>query len=218
MEGEKRFDKYHRLLSRDKWDICNASKILLKLLCGDNDAPIIIAIDGHIERRSGRKIRAKGYYRAAIRSSKGFIVRCFGLKWITVMVVRKFPWANRSFAMPFMTVLASSEKCDKKKGKAHKTTIDCSVQIMKKIRRWALDRKLIFMTDGGFASARFALECLKYSVSLITRLRVDARLFDFPEIMTGPGRPAKKGKRLLLPKMMFKTPDTYWNSFYKSPT
>lgn len=210
MEGEKRFDKYHRLLSRDKWDICKASKILLKLLCGDNDTPIVIAIDEHIERRSGRKIKAKGCYRDAVRSSKGFIVRCFGLKWITVMVLRKFPWANRSFAMPFMTVLAFSEKCDKKKGKTHKTTIDWAVQIMKKIRRWTPDRKLIFTADGGFASARFALECLKYSVSLITRLRVDARLFDFPEAMTGPGRPAKKGKRLLLPKMMFKTPDSYW--------
>lgn len=211
MEGEKRFDKYHRLLSRDKWDIFKGSKILLKLLSGDNDTPIVIAIDEHIERRSGRKIKAKGCYRDAVRSSKGFIVRCFGLKWITVMVLRKFSWANRSFAMPFMTVLASSEKSDEKEGKTHKTTIDWAVQIMKKIRRWSPERKLIFTADGGFASARLALECLKHSVSLVTRLRVDTRLFDFPKITTGPGRPAKKGKRLLSPKKMFEIGDSHWN-------
>ena len=211
MEGEKRFDKYHRLLSRDKWDICKASKILLKLLSGNKDKPIVIAIDEHIERRSGRKIKAKGCYRDAVRSSKGFVVKCFGLKWITVMVLRKFPWTKRSFALPFMTVLAPSKKSNEKQGKTHKTTIDWAVQIVKRIRRWNPDRKLIFTADGGFANARFALECLKHSVSLITRLRVDARLFDFPEIVTGPGRPAKKGKRLLLPRKMFETEDSHWS-------
>ena len=89
MEREKHFDKYHRLLSRDKWDVFKGSKILLKLLAGDEKTPMVIAIDEHIERRSGRKIKAKGCYRDAVRSSKEFIVKCFGLKWITVMIIRK---------------------------------------------------------------------------------------------------------------------------------
>lgn len=131
MSGEKRFDKYHRLLNRDKWNILKGSKILLSQILEKDNAPIVVAIDEHIERRSGRKIKAKGCYRDAVRSSKGFIVRCFGLKWITVMVIRKFSWAGRSFALPFLTVLAHSKKSNEAKGKTHKTTIDWAIQIMK---------------------------------------------------------------------------------------
>lgn len=210
MEGEKCFDKYHRLLSRDKWDIFKGSKILLKQLIKKDEKNIVIAIDEHIERRSGRKIKAKGCYRDAVKSSKGFIVRCFGLKWITVMVIRKFSWANRSFALPFMTVLAHSKKSNEKQGKIHKTTIDWAIQIMKQIRRWIPQKTIIFTADGGFANARLAWECLKHSVSLVTRLRIDARLFDFPEKIPGPGRPAKKGKRLLTPKKMFQIKSSVW--------
>ena len=211
MKGEERFDKYHRVLSRDKWDALKGARILLHMLVGDNTDPIVIAIDEHIERRGGCKIKAKGCYRDAVRSSKNFIVRCFGLKWITVMVVKKFSWTSRALALPFLTVLAPSENADKKRGKTHKTTIDWAIQIMMQIRRWLPGRKVLFTADGGFATAALAWACLKHSVSLVTRLRLDARLFDFPEPKTGAGRPAKKGRRLFAPKKMFEVPDMQWS-------
>jgi hypothetical protein len=211
MKGEKRFDKYHRVLSRDKWDPLKGAKILLGMLVGDYNDPVVIAIDEHIERRKGSKIKAKGCYRDAVRSSKGLIVKCFGLKWITVMVLKKFPWASRTFALPFLTVLAPSSKANKQAGKEHKTTIAWAIQIMMQIKRWLPKRKIIFTGDGGFANAALSWECLKHNVSLVTRLRLDARLFDFPELKLGPGRPAKKGSRLSLPKEMFKLPNLQWN-------
>ena len=212
MNGEERFDKYHRVLSRDKWDLLKGAKVLLGMLVGNKSEPIIIAIDEHIERRTGRKIKAKGCYRDAVRSSKGFIVRCFGLKWITVMAIKKFSWGGRAFALPFLTVLAPSENANKKAGKKHKTTIDWAIQIIMKIRRWLPERKIIFTGDGGFANAALAWACLKYNVSLVTRLRLDARLFDFPEPQFGPGRRAKKGSRLISPKETFNQQGLKWIS------
>ena len=211
MKGEKHFDKYHRVLSRDKWDPLKGSKILLNMLVEENTEPVVIAIDEHIERRTGRKIKAKGCYRDAVRSSRNFIVRCFGLKWITVMVIKNLSWTSRSLALPFLTVLAPSASADKKKGKTHKTTTDWAIQIMMQIRRWLPGRKIIFTADGGFATADLAWECRKHDVSLVTRLRIDARLFDFPKLKTGPGRPAKKGKRLFNPKKMFEVSDVPWS-------
>ena len=212
MKGEDRFERYHRVLSRDRWDPMKGAKILLNMLVGDNPGPVVIAIDEHIERRGGRKIKAKGCYRDAVRSSKGFLVRCFGLKWITVMVVKNFSWGSRSFALPFLTVLATSKKADANAGKTHKTTIDWAIQIMMQIRRWLPACTIIFTGDGGFTSASLAWASLKYNVSLVSRLRLDARLFDFPEVQFGPGRRAKKGRRLLLPKAMFLQPDLQWTS------
>ena len=136
MHGEKRFDKYHRVLSRDKWSAVQGAKILLNQIVDKIDGPIVIAIDEHIERRNGKKIKAKGCYRDPIRSSKACVVKCFGLKWITVMVLKKFSWAKRTFALPFLTVLTRPKKKDQSSDKRHKTAVDYAIQIMMQIRRW----------------------------------------------------------------------------------
>lgn len=211
MHGEKRFDKYHRVLSRDKWSAVQGAKILLNQIVDKIDGPIVIAIDEHIERRNGKKIKAKGCYRDPIRSSKACVVKCFGLKWITVMVLKKFSWAKRTFALPFLTVLTRPKKKDQSSDKRHKTAVDYAIQIMMQIRRWLPNKKILFVGDGGFANASLAWHSLKYSVSLITRLRLDARLFDFPKLSPGPGRPTKKGDKLLTPKQMFQSTDLIWN-------
>ena len=56
------------------------------------------------------------------------------------------------------------------------------------------------VADGAFASAELAWTALRLNISLISRLRLDARIFDFLEAKNGRGRPAKRGRRLLPPK------------------
>ena len=65
------FSKYHRVLSRTKSNSLNLSKILLELLIKllPSDFPILIAVDETLEQRKGKKIKAKGCYRDAVRSS-----------------------------------------------------------------------------------------------------------------------------------------------------
>jgi hypothetical protein len=86
----------------------------LQQLIGTSTEPIVIAVDEHIERRGGRKIKAIGCYRDACRSTKNFVVRCFGLKWITVMLLKQPSWNSRLFALPFLTILAPSQKANEK--------------------------------------------------------------------------------------------------------
>ena len=45
------------------------------------DWPIIVAVDETLERRRGKKIKAKGAYRDAVASSQSRVVISFGLKW-----------------------------------------------------------------------------------------------------------------------------------------
>jgi hypothetical protein len=80
---EKNFSKYHRILSHARWNGLALSKILLGLLIAilPSTWPILIAVDETLERRQGKKIKAKGVYRDAVRSSESKIVTSFGLKW-----------------------------------------------------------------------------------------------------------------------------------------
>ena len=212
LQGEQAFENYHRVLNRAQWSALDGAKILLlQLIKALNiTGPLVIVIDDHIERRNGKKIKAKGCYRDAVRSSRGFVVRCFGLKWVAMMITVKLPWSNRTFALPFLTVLAPSEKSNSKRGKKHKTTVDWARQMCFQLRRWLPQMAIILVADGGFANAQLAWIALKLQISFISRLRLDARIFDFPEINQGPGRPAKRGRRLFSPKTLLTSAHTPW--------
>ena len=71
---------------------------------------MVIGIDDTIERRWGAKIKARGIYRDPVRSSHGHFVKASGLRWLSLMVVVPIPWAGRRWALPFLTVLAPSER------------------------------------------------------------------------------------------------------------
>jgi hypothetical protein len=79
------FSKYHRILNSLNWSLREAAAILLRLLLKlpGQERPVF-TIDETLERRKGQKIRAKGYYRDAVRSSKSKSVNTKGLKWIVM--------------------------------------------------------------------------------------------------------------------------------------
>lgn len=92
----KRFEKYHRVLNRAKWNGVTSAKILLGLLIKIllDSFPILIVVDDTIERRRGKKIKAKGCYRDACRSTEKLVIKCFGLKWVCLMLIVPLPWCN----------------------------------------------------------------------------------------------------------------------------
>jgi len=201
LEGERVFCKYHRVLSRDKRSGLEGAKILLGLLvvvAAEMGIPLLIAVDETIERRKGKNIKAKGKYRDAVRSTQKEAVKCWGLKWICLMVLIPLPWSRRYWALPFLTLLAPSEKANKKVGKRHKTTVEWTILAVKTVSRRLSRAAWTLAGDGAYASVALAHACIACNVTLVSRLRLDARLFDFP----GPqpegkrGPKPKKGKRL----------------------
>ena len=191
----RRFEKYHRVLSRAHWSGLQGAKILLGLLVMLVPPwwPVLIVVDETVERRQGRKIKAKGRYRDAVRSTQKVVVKCYGLKWISMMVLVPLPWSARPWALPFLTVLAPSQRANEAAGKRHKTSIDWTVQMVKQVARWLDQRRWVLIGDGGFACVHLALTCvdLVAPVTLISRLRLDAQLYDFPP----PQRPGRRGPK-----------------------
>lgn len=213
LSQNKGFSKYHRILNSLDWSPKHGAEILLKMLLKmvGKERPIIL-IDETLERRKGKKIRAKGYYRDAVRSSRSKTVNTMGLKWLVMALSFRFKFATRAFALPFFTVLEPSEKSTKKQGKRHKTTLDWSVQMVMQLVRWAPNIPFILVGDGGFACAKLAWTCFKNNIALVSRLKMNARIYDLPN-ETPPGkrgRKPKKGVRLISFKEMLTREDLPW--------
>jgi hypothetical protein len=116
------------------------------------------------------------------------------------MLLRPIPWAQRVWALPFLTALAPSERYHRERGKRHKKLTDWARQMLLVVRRWLPDRALVVVADAGYAVLDLLHRCqrLRSPITIVTRLRLDAALYGpAPERKTGQmGRPRKKGKRL----------------------
>jgi hypothetical protein len=202
LSNETLFQNYHRVLNRDTWSSRALSRILLRLLVRafvPTDAPVVIGLDDHIERRRGDKIAAKGIYRDPVRSSKSFFVKTSGVRWLAMMVLAPIPWAKRTWALPFLTVLAPSERYHQERKMRHKKLTDWARQMIAQVRRWLPERAIVVVADSSYAAIELlaAAVGLPVPVTMITRLRLDAALYD-PAPAREPGKkgaPRKKGER-----------------------
>ena len=195
---ERRFTNYHRVLNRATWSARQGSRILLGLLLTvfvPPGATIVLGADDTVERRSGRKIRAKGCYRDPVRSTKTHVMRCFGLKWVSMMLLVTVPWSRRVWALPFLTALCWPVA--KRDPRRHKTSVDGVRQMVKQVRRWLPGRRLVLVVEGGFAAVALALAGVKRHVTMVSRLRWDAALYHppSPQVPGKRGRKPLKGKR-----------------------
>ena len=203
LSAEKNFCCYHRLLNRDNWDLFAGAKILLLLLLKvfPQKGAMTFAINDTLERRRGKKINAKGWFKDPIQSNNGKVVTSTGLRWMPVMLLTPIAFVGRVFALTFLTVLVPSEKKQKELGKRHRSPQRRASQVVCLLRRWFRHSQLRLVVDAGYACIELARQCIRQNVTLVTRLRVNARLFELPPSRTGKkGRPRQKGSRLNLRK------------------
>src|SRR5512143_974846 len=176
LEQERCFKNYHRVLSRARWSGVAASRLLLTLLVGVfvPQGPVLMGLDDTIERRWGRKIAARGIYRDPVRSSHGHFVKASGLRWITLMLLAPIPWAGRVWALPFLTMLAPSERYAREHGRRHKTLTDWARQLLILVARWLPKRRVIAVADHSYAAIEL-LEAVRHDLTMVTRLRHASR-------------------------------------------
>lgn len=217
LSEETSFALYHHVLNRAVWSSLKVSRVLLSLLVGHlgtGDGPLVFGIDETLERRRGQRIRAKGIYRDAVRSSASHFVKASGLRWISLMWLAPIPWAKRYWALPVLTVLAPSERYYQRLGKTPKKLTDWARQMIIQLRRWLPDRSLVIVGDSSYAVLDLLRFCqsLNHPVTFVTRLRLDAALHEpAPPRRPGQiGRPRLKGRRLPTLKQLLDEPTTCW--------
>jgi hypothetical protein len=176
--------------------------------------PVVMGLDDTIERRRGMKIKARGIYRDPVRSSQSHMVKASGLRWLSLMLLAPIPWAQRVWALPFLTVLAPSARYYAKSPRAHKKLTDWGRQMLLQVRRWLPDRQLVVVADNSFAVIEllWRMTQLVKPICMITRFRLDAALYEPapPRPVGRKGRPRLKGARLPTLKKVAADDKTTW--------
>src|ERR687883_1485244 len=207
------FAGYHRVLSHGHW--CSrtlAHRLLLLLVAAFvPNGPVVMGVDDTVERRRGGRIRARGIYRDPVRSSHGHAVKASGLRWLCVMLLAPVPWAGCVWGLPFLTVLAPSERWSREHGRRHKKLTDWARQVLLQTARWLPGQRVIAVADSSFSAIEL-LRDVGRSLCMVSRLRLDAGLYE-PLLPRKPGtlgRPRVKGVRLPSLVDRLKDPTTSW--------
>lgn len=213
LSHEKHFQQFHRVLNRAVWSSLKCSQILLDLLIKTfhQSGELVIGFDDTIERRWGKKIKARGIYRDAVRSSKSHFVKTSGLRWLSFMFLTEVEFAGRVWALPFLTVLCPSKRYNQERGICHRKLTDRARQAILQIKRWLPDFDLVFVGDASFAALDL-LGAVNEKVTVVTRLRLDAALYKKARARRKGqmGRPRKKGIRLPTLQSKVDNPKTKW--------
>lgn len=213
----KNYSKHHDFFKKSKWSALKCAEILFLKLVTLVSEEIKISIDATVERRKGPKIKGLGIQRDAVRSTKTKKVLVPGLNWLVSAIHIKFPWSNREWALPFLTILmppekplsSSKNKKDLEKSKRHKTMTEWTCQVAMLLRRWiGPSRKITIVADSAFATYLLANTCINLGITLVSRMRLDARTFEFPD---PKGRKKLVGKRLPTFKEMLEDPNLTWS-------
>ena len=218
LEHERRFCRYHRVLSRAAWSGREVSRVLLGLLVEAfvPEGPLVLGVDETLERRRGKKISAKGIYRDPVRSSREHFVKTSALRWVCLALLTPVPWASRVWSLPFLSALAYSERYAQEQGKRHKTLPEWAWQLLLLVRRWYPEREIVAVADGGYASLKLLDRCRRLTepITFITRLRLDAALYEpaQPRYPGQIGRTRLKGERLANLSAVAEDPATAWTS------
>src|SRR6266581_3689822 len=145
---EQQFQKYHRVLNRAQWSSLALARVLLTLLVHTFVA-------------------------------KGPVVMASGLRWLCAMLLPEIPWAGRVWALPVLTALCPSERYHQQRGQCHKTLAEWAGQLIGLIHRWLPGREVVVVADSSYAVIELLTQVRATAgVSLITRLRLDAALYD----------------------------------------
>ena len=193
--------------------------VLLRLLVAAfvPSGAVILGLDETVERRRGPKITARAIYRDAARSSRECFQKTSGLRWLSLHLLVPVVWAKRVWALPFLSALCPSARYAPyvTKGRRHKSLLERARGLIGQAARWLPGRALTVVADSGYAAIELLAWCqqLPNPVTLITRLRLDAALYEPAPVRAAAqrGRPRRKGKRLPTLAQRLTAPDTVWS-------
>jgi len=111
-----------------------------------------------------------------------------------------------------VSVLAPSERYDADQGRRHKAITDWARQMVRVVHRWCPTRPLVLVGDTTYAALAF-LAATRSVATIVTRLRLDARLFEPapPRVPRQKGRPRLVGPRLPTLAARLVDPATVWS-------
>jgi hypothetical protein len=186
-----RHDRAHRFFSHARWSAEDLGLVLAKLavmLLVPDGEPVLVAIDGTLFKRTGRKVHAIGWFHDG--SAKGPHQVGLGSNWVIAAIVVRLPFCSRPVALPVLAKLVHKDITP-----APASRLVLARQMTAALARVLAGRDIHVVADAAYAGKELAR--LPATVTWTTRLRNDAALYELPGPRTGRrGRPRVKGSRL----------------------
>jgi len=112
-------------------------------------------------------------------------------------VLVSVPWSRRRWALPFLFIPTFTPATSAKLGKAHRTAPERTEVLIRLLRRWQPHRTIQVVGDSSFATMGLAQTCRATGIRLVSRLVLNAQLYEPPPVRPAstPGVKPKKGKR-----------------------
>ena len=195
---------YHRVLSCAQWSGLRLAALLTRFLVAHFYATGVIRLvgDDTVSEHRGKKVHGKARHRDPVRSSHSYTAFRYGHKWIVLCILARFPFAQRSWALPVLVALYRSAADNKTRRRPHKTPAQLMQLLLRVLLRWFPDRQFLFAGDAGFGSHEMAAltQRTKGRLALVSKFPADANLYEPPPAYRGKGRPRKKGAKARSPK------------------
>jgi len=199
-EYNRSHDEYHRFFPDAAWVLSELWRhfAVTAVPIFHPTGRIPVDIDDTVFHKTGPQVDGAGWWRDAVRSTGTKVVHCFGLNLILLTLRVNPPWGGEPLGLPVNMRLHRKQAA---------SLLELAMQMLTETALWFPGRNFLVSADGFFAPLAgedfFAppVDAVAIKNVLISRIRRDAALFDFPKkkVKRGRGRPAMKGKRLLTP-------------------
>ena len=95
-------------------------------------------------------------------------------------LVVTLPWTHHRWALPLLSILATTLKVRRLLNRRHKTVPRLVQQLVKLVRQWLPSVPIKLVGDTAYRVIDLGTVCQKAQIALIAPLRLDARLFSPP--------------------------------------
>jgi hypothetical protein len=168
-----------------------------------NQKTLLLAIDDTTHKKTGRKVDGARVCRDAVRSTVSKTVFCWALQYVPLCLVFHPPWGGEPLALPLNIRL-------NRKNRQGVTLLDHAADMLRELAAWLPEHDFRLVADGAYAPL---VGRLPPRVTLVSRLRADAALYELPPPRKSGrrGRPRRKGARLPKPsELAKKVPTGEW--------
>lgn len=97
------------------------------------------------------------------------------MRWICLHLLVPIPWAGSTWALPFLTALAPSERYAQQRSRRFKPLTLWARQLIRLVHRWQPKRDLVIVGDRAYAALEL-LAAVRSAAPVVARLRLDAHL------------------------------------------
>jgi DDE superfamily endonuclease len=189
LAGRRHHDLAYRFFASAGWCPDQLGLVLLDLITAvlvAADAPIVLAVDDTLWRRTGRKIHGTAWHHDA--GGPGRHRPAWGHRWVVVGVICHPPLLRRAICLPILARLWIP-------GERDHTPLVLARELVDLVVAHVGDRRVDLVGDAAYIGK--PLQGLPAQVTVTARLRCDAALYQPAPPPTGRcGRPRVKGDRL----------------------